>query len=104
VTINRQLALNQYTAFARLGEPAGYTPAGGSAVAITVIPVAPPDVRDFGETRLRAETDAFAVRVSELPRPAAGDVLLYDGRSLVVKEYHHSDLRKGLWQLETRPA
>jgi hypothetical protein len=51
-----------------------------------------------------ADTDSFEVRASELPRPTAGDGLLYGDRSLVVKQCSHKDGRRRIWLLETRSA
>lgn len=108
MAIQDLLALNEYAAFTLIGEAATYTPSGGDAVTIRVMPIQPDEVVDFGETRIHATTTVFEVRVSELEdnsiTPAAGDTIAYGGSSYLVKGEPERDTRRRLWRVETRPA
>ena len=92
-------------AFVAFGEPATYTPDGGSPSSVTVIPNrADNDEVAFGETRRHAVSAQFDVRVSEVATPVAGDTLLFDGTTYVVQgEPVRKDSRRLIWTLNTRP-
>lgn len=99
------LAVHETAIFDLMGESATYTPPGGSAVTITVIPKRADEIVDLGETRLFHAAAMFDVRVSEVALPVEGGVLVHSGTSYTVKgEPQRRDPRRRVWTLETRPT
>lgn len=90
--------------FSTQGEAAVYTPAGGSAVDVTVIPTKPDEILDgVGRTRIYAETALFRLRVSEVAAPAMDDTLVHNSITYYVKEQPaREDVHQLVWTLETR--
>lgn len=90
--------------FAIQGEDATYTPAGGSAADVKVIPVQPDEVEDLlGGTRVKSETTVFELRVSDVAAPANGDTLVHDGQTYTVKDApERRDRLRLVWTLSTR--
>lgn len=99
------LAINETAVFNHFGEAATYTPPGGSAVTITVIPKQPDEIVDLGGTRIFHESAWFDVRVSEVALPVEGGVIVHNTTSFTVKgEPQRRDPRRRIWTLETRPT
>lgn len=67
-------ALND-TCFDTFGEAATYTPAGGSAAAVTVIVAAPDQVIGLGSIGAIVPDVVVDLRVSEVAAPAKGDAI-----------------------------
>jgi hypothetical protein len=91
--------------FAAFGIDALYTPAGGETVGVRVIARRPDTIVGFGETRIRAETATFEVRVNEVASPRPGDPLAVGGETLVIQgEPERRDPDRLVWTLDVRPA
>jgi hypothetical protein len=82
-----------------------YTPTGGEPVSVRVIAKRPDTIVGFGETRIRAETATFEVRVSEVAQPRPDDQLTVDGQTFVVQgEPAWRDPDRLVWSLDARPT
>lgn len=99
-------------AFGKFGIAATWTPAGGSATAITVRNVRSPETSDFGQARIQRETRTLRALASEVAPNgiggsgsiAAGDALTVDGASLIVQGMPVIDDRNGLTvRIDARP-
>lgn len=105
MAIDDILSAAEDTQFALLGKAATYTPAGGEAASITVIPVQPDQVPEYQTTRVQVETTLFHVRVSEVAAPVAGGSIVYGGTSYTIKgKPRREDPRRRIWTIETVPA
>jgi len=99
------LAASEDTVFRLLAEEATYTPTGGSATTIQVMPVSPDEVLAFEQTRLQQDPVVLEVRVSEVASPTKGEAITYDSTLYVIKETPtHPDPRRRIWTIELRPA
>ncbi len=91
--------------FVSLGEAATWTPDGGSATSVSVIPAREDEIVGFGETRIHQDNKAlFEARKSEMANPQAGDVLVFDGTTYTIKFVRTIDDRRLGWLLECYPA
>lgn len=91
------------------GETATYTPAGGTAFALTVLPAEPDRIVGLDQTRVVVGTVVLEARVSDFEAagvtPKKGDSITHNGLSLVVQERPRRDDRLGLlYTLDTRRA
>jgi hypothetical protein len=90
--------------FAAFGIDAVYTPAGGEPIPVRVIARRPDTIVGFGETRIRAETATFEVRVGEVATPRPGDQLTVGGEMFLVQgEPERRDPERLVWNLDVRP-
>lgn len=95
--------------FERMGVDATYTPFGGSAVTVRIVPSRPDQIVGLGDTRSFDNTFLFDVRASELEDesidPAEGDAITYDGTNYIVKAPPlRDDDHQEVWTIETYPA
>jgi len=83
------------------GQPATYTPAGGTAASLTVIPEW--QASTFGEIVELARQDAptFRVRLSQLTEPARSDQITYTGKAYKVESWER--VNESEWRLYVRP-
>ncbi len=87
-----------------LAVDATYTPDGGSAVAVRVIPRQPDLERSFAGARLVSDTSVFLLPVSAVASPAAGDTLEVDGQTYVLQGEPVRNERRLMWTIEARHA
>lgn len=105
MAISDLLALSEDTAFAQLGEEATYTPTGGSATSIKVMPIRPDEIIGVAETRVHTATAVFEVRVSEVANPLEGEPIVFDGTNYTIKgKPTREDPRRRIWTIETVAA
>jgi len=108
MAIAHLLALNENAAFGLLGEEASYTPAGGTAVTVRVMPTQPDLVVGMGETQVHTASTVFRLRAAELQSlgitPAAGDRITYAEAVYTVSSPPTRDERRRLWTVETTPG
>lgn len=88
-----------------LGHAASFTPQGGSAISVTVLP----DQGDGGYEvlglDLRADRCMVRLRVSEIATPLRGDGLNMDGTDYVINAApQRLDPERAEWTLELIPA
>lgn len=87
------------------GVDAVFTPFGGSAQDVRIIPARPDEIVGLGDTRSFEETFLFDIRVSELADPAEGDAITYDGTDYIVKSPPlRDDDHRLVWTIETYPS
>lgn len=72
--------------------------------ACRVVRAAPDVVTEFGQGRFRSETVRFDVRVSEWPRPVAGDILIVGAARFKVQGEPVRDSERLVWALDVVPA
>ena len=101
--IAEYLTINENSVFDRLGESATYTPAGGAAVAITVLPSQPDLLQTLGETRISSTSTEFVIRTAEVATPAVGDTIIHGGITYTIKDVRREGARRRAWVVETRP-
>jgi hypothetical protein len=80
--------------------------AGGAdpSIPVPVIVRRPDRMREFGETRIVAETTVFDVRVSDIAAPAEGDTIKADGTVYIIQGEPTRDAERLIWTIEARPA
>ena len=71
---------------------------------IRIIRRAPDRVTDFGAGRFVSDTTMVDVRVSDLPAPRPGDVIVIGADSHVIQGEPLSDRERLIWTLDLRPA
>lgn len=87
-----------------LAVDATYTPDGGSAFAVRVIPRQADADRGFGGAQLVSDSSVFLVPVAEVAGPAPGDALAVDGETYTVQGRPMRDDRRLFWTIEARHA
>jgi len=88
-----------------IGESASYTPAGGQAASITVIPRRGDELESFSGTRIKtSERAVFDIRKSELAAPAEGDAIVHAGLDWVIKYVTTKDDNRLIWVIECIPG
>lgn len=88
-----------------LSKPATYLAFGTSIpYPVRVIPKQPDTVVGFGDGQLHVSTTLFDVRSLEIPEPAIGDQITYDGTTYVVQSEPKADRERLVWTLDVRPA
>lgn len=90
--------------FAEFGVAASYTPAGGAAVALRVLPRRPDTVVHIFEASIQSLTALFEIRASELDAAAEGDRLDLDGTGYRVQSAQRFDPDRLIWTLSCVPA
>ena len=71
---------------------------------IRVIRRAPDRVTDFGAGRFVSDTMVVDVRVTDLPAPRPGDVIVIGADSHVIQGEPLRDRERLIWTLDLRPA
>lgn len=79
-----------------------YTPAGGDPMTVRVIARRRDAIVGFGDTRIRAATAMFDVRIVEVAAPAPGDTLKLGGETYVVQGTPIRDAERLVWTMEAR--
>lgn len=88
-----------------LSKPATYLAFGTSTpYPVRVIPKQPDTVVGFGDGQLHVSTTLFDVRSLEIPDPAVGDQIVFDGISYIVQSEPKADRERLVWTLDVRPA
>lgn len=88
-----------------LSKPATYLAFGTSTpYPVRVIPKQPDTVVGFGDGQLHVSTTLFDVRSLEIPDPAVGDQIVFDGISYIVQSEPKTDRERLVWTLDVRPA
>ncbi len=88
-----------------LSKPATYLAFGTSTpYPVRVIPKQPDTVVGFGDGQLHVSTTLFDVRSLEIPEPAIGDQITYNGTTYVVQSESKADRERLVWTLDVRPA
>ncbi|MBW6495330.1 MAG: hypothetical protein K0B16_12400 [Burkholderiaceae bacterium] len=71
---------------------------------IRVIARAPDRITDFGVGRLVSDTMVVDVRVTDLPAPRPGDLIVIGSESHVIQGEPVRDRERLVWTLDLRPA
>ena len=71
---------------------------------IRIIRRAPDRVTDFGAGRFVSDTTVVDVRVSDLPAPRPGDVIVIGAEGHVIQGEPLRDRERLIWTLDLRPA
>ena len=88
-----------------LSKPATYLAFGTSIpYLVRVISKQPDTVVGFGDGQLHVSTVLFDVRSLEIPEPAKGDQITYDGITYIVQSEPKADRERLVWTLDMRPA
>jgi hypothetical protein len=85
-----------------LAVDATYTPDGGSAVAVRIIPSQPDVDLTFGDTRLGSTSSVFKLPVSQIANPVAGDVIVKGGDTFTIQGKPRRNDRRLVWTIEAR--
>jgi len=93
-------ALDTLFADPNLGRDAVYRAQGSDPVNIRIMARRADQVLDFGDTRVHTGNIMFDVRVSEVPDPASGDVLVIDGDNFTVQGEPARDPERLVWTLD----
>jgi hypothetical protein len=88
-----------------LSKPATYLASGTSTpYPVRVIQKQPDTVVGFGDAQLHVSTTLFDVRSLEVPEPAMGDQIVFNGATYIVQSEPKSDRERLVWTLDVRPA
>lgn len=88
-----------------LAVAASYTPAGGTASEIRVLPVMDDRLQNFNGGSYLAERAVFLVAVADVAAPAAGDTIAISGLgTFTVQGQPLRDERRLRWSIEARPS
>lgn len=92
-------------AFRVHGQPAEFTPEGGSLVPVTIIPRQPDEITAAFGVGAAVESSIFDIRVTEVANPAAGDQIAFGGTDYKIKgkPLRKDDLRL-IWTCITHAA
>ena len=71
--------------FGRLGQAATFTPSGGSATSVQVIPRTPDELVDYGQSSVKVKSARFELRLSEAATAVNG-VLVFKGDTYAIDE------------------
>ncbi|OAO02711.1 head-tail joining protein [Roseovarius indicus] len=85
-----------------LAVDASYTPVGGQAVAVRVIPSQGDGEMEFNGGALRVPANMFQMPVASAVSLAEGDTLLIDAVTYVVMGAPKRDARRLIWTFEAR--
>lgn len=88
-----------------LSKPATYLALGASVpFPVRVIAKQPDTVVGFGDAQLHVSTTLFDIRSLEIPEPAVGDQIVFNGVTYVVQSEPKADREGLVWTLDVRPA
>jgi len=82
------------------GVDATYTPAGGAATEVRAILSRPDETVVWRETALARPTCILELLVSEVPAPAAGDVVDVAGQTYRLQGQPQRDVERVTWRIE----
>jgi len=71
---------------------------------IRVIRRAPDQITEFGAARILSDTTTVDVRVSDLPDPQPGDLIILGSDSFVIQGEPVRDRDRLIWSLDLRPS
>lgn len=71
---------------------------------IRIIRRAPDRITDFGAGRFVSDTMMVDVRVSDLPDPRPGDLIVMDADSFTIQGEPVRDRERLIWSLDLRPS
>ncbi|WP_296426590.1 hypothetical protein [Yoonia sp.] len=71
---------------------------------IRVIRLAPDRITEFGAGRFVSDTTMVDVRVSDLPEPRAGDLIVIATNSFTIQGEPTRDRERLVWSLDLQPA
>ncbi|UWQ90411.1 hypothetical protein K3727_16770 [Rhodobacteraceae bacterium M382] len=71
---------------------------------IRIIRRAPDHITEFGAARILSDTTTVDVRVSELPNPQPGDLIILGTDSFVIQGEPTRDSERLIWALDLRPS
>lgn len=71
---------------------------------IRVIRRAPDRITEFGAGRFLSDTTMVDVRVSDLPNPRTGDLILIGADSFIIQGEPVRDRERLIWTLDLRPS
>lgn len=86
-----------------IGFDAVYTPAGAVGFPIRVIPNRSDEFSGFSEVTIQSRSAVFDVRAAQVPNPARGDRIEYDGVVYVVQNSSYGDSDRMIWKVDTHP-
>ena len=78
--------------------------ATGPGVAVRVIRKSPDEVTPFGAGRILSETTLLDARATDVPSPAAGDLIRIGLEGFILQGEPNLDRERLIWTLNTRPA
>lgn len=87
-----------------VAEDATYTPPGGSAQAVRVVPAVDEDIGSFGQSRVQSSRGLFDIAVSDLASPVKGGVITHAGTDYTIKAFRHRDPSALIWFIEAPPG
>jgi hypothetical protein len=86
--------------FSVLGQPATYTPEGGTPLSIRMITRCPDEIENLGGAQVIVGTTLFDIQKSDVPHPKKGDELTLDGVTyIVLSEPVSRDPDRLIWTL-----
>ena len=71
---------------------------------IRVIRSAPDRITDFGAVRFVSDTMMMDVRISDLPEPRSGDLIIIGTDSYTIQGEPLRDRERLIWSLDLRPS
>ena len=96
-------AMNVIFADANMAVDALWLASGvGPGVAVRVIRKSPDEITQFGAARILSETTVLDARVTDLPTPAAGDLIRIGLEDFLVQGEPKLDRERLIWTLNMR--
>ena len=87
-----------------LTEPALYRAGGsGDGVPVRIARRAPDVLTPWGEARIVSDTTLVEVRVSDLPEPRPGDLIVLGAESFLIQGEPLRDRDRLIWTIDLRP-
>lgn len=81
-----------------------FTPAGGVPQSIRAIVARPDATADFLNSRIATTALEVELRVSDVTKPNAGDLVAIDGETFIVQGEPLRDPERLTWRCDLRPA
>lgn len=75
----------------------------GPDTACRVIRAQPDDLTDYGTSRLVTQSHRLDVRISEIPAPEVGDMILIGDERYIVQSKPRADRERLVWSVDARP-
>ena len=90
--------------FAKLGVAAIYQPRIGPNIAVTLIPKQPDEIVGLGRSDVSSEVTLFDVRVVEVAKPKAEDVIIFQDAQYRIIGEPRRDIHRLIWTMEAVKA